>query len=116
MQTTFIGNKAEAAAAAYLMRHGYSLVARNWRRRECEIDIVAQHDGRVHFFEVKYRQSDIAGSGMDYITEQKLKRMAYAAQRWVAEANWRGEYVLAAIEVSGDSYEVTACIDCIDIW
>jgi hypothetical protein len=37
--------------------------------------------------------------------------MGYAARRWVAEHGWRGEYTLAAVEVSGAQYEVTAFIE-----
>ena len=114
MQTTYIGQKAEQVASEYLGRLGYEVVDRNWRRRTCEIDIVARKDGVIHFVEVKYRQTDIAGSGLEYITTKKLQQMAYAAQRWVAENNWLGEYTLAAIEVSGDGFEVTEFIDCIE--
>ena len=39
--------------------------------------------------------------------------MEYAARRWVAENGWNGEYVLAAVEVGGDDYHVSAFIDCI---
>lgn len=113
MMTTEIGRQAESAAAAYLERAGYTIVDRNWRRRECEIDIVAARDGAVAFVEVKYRGSDIAGSGIEYIAAQKLRQMEYAARRWVAERRWSGEHMLAAIEVSGPGYEVTAFVDCI---
>lgn len=111
MQTTYIGRHAEAAAVRYLEARGYQVVARNWRRRECEIDIVARNDTTIHLVEVKYRGSDGAGRGLEYITPQKLRQMTYAANRWVAENRWYGEYVLSAIEVSGEAYEITAFID-----
>ena len=113
MQTTFIGRQAEQAAAEYLQSKGYRILNRNWRRRECEIDIVAQKAASVYLVEVKYRQSDGAGSGLEYITARKLRQMEYAARRWVAENGWNGEYVLAAVEVGGDDYHVSAFIDCI---
>ena len=111
--TVVVGGKAEQVAADHLVRQGYEIVGRNWRRRECEIDIVARKAGVVYFVEVKYRSTDIVGSGLEYIGPQKLKQMAYAAWRWVAENRWDGEYTLAAIEISGASYEVTAFIDSI---
>ncbi len=114
MQTTYIGRAAEQAAAEYLERQGYVVVDRNWRRRECEIDIVASRNGALRFVEVKFRMNDETGSGIDYIGHKKLRQMAYAASRWVAEHRWNGEYMLAAIEVSGATYEVTAFIDCIE--
>lgn len=114
MQTTFIGQKAEQAASEYLERLGYEIIDRNWRRRTCEIDIVACRGGVIHFVEVKYRQTDVAGSGLEYITAKKLQQMAYAADRWVAENDWRGEYVLSAVEVAGKTFEVTEFIESID--
>jgi putative endonuclease len=114
MQTTFIGQRAEAAAASYLETQGYRIIKRNWRRRDCEIDIIAHKGRTMHFVEVKYRMTDVAGSGLEYITAAKLRQMAYAARRWVGEYAWRGEYVLSAVEVAGEDYGVTAFIDCID--
>lgn len=111
MQTTQIGNRAEQAAANYLERADYEIIMRNWRRRDCEIDIVARKASVICLVEVKYRSSDVAGSGIEYIAHDKLRQMAYAAERWVSEHGWRGEYMLAAIEVSGEHFEVTAFVD-----
>lgn len=113
-QTTYTGRQAEQVACRYLIEQAYQIIDCNWRRRECEIDIVARKDAAMHFVEVKYRQTDVAGSGLEYITSQKLRQMGYAARRWVAENNWHGEYTLAAIEVSGESFEVTEFIESID--
>lgn len=115
MQTTYVGNYAEQIAADYVERQGYKVIGRNWQRPDCEIDIIAQKDRTVSFVEVKYRFSDSAGSGMEYITTQKLRRMAYAASRWVAAHDWRGPYVLSAVEVSGHDFEVTGFIDVIEL-
>lgn len=105
------GRQAEAAAADYLKRQGYAIVTQNWRTRFCEIDIIAQQGKVVYFCEVKYRQRDSQGSGLDYITPKKLQQMSLAAEAWVHLTGWQGEYQLAAIEVSGPSFEVTAFIE-----
>lgn len=111
MLTTASGQRAEQAAAEHIERRGYSVIDRNWRRRECEIDIVAKRGDVIYFVEVKFRMTNASGSGLEYIGPQKLRQMAYAARRWVAEHHWRGEYALAAAEVSGAEYVVTAFID-----
>lgn len=109
--TTFeIGRQAETAAADFLERKGCTVVDRNWRTRWCEIDIVAHRGPTIYFCEVKYRRTNHQGSGLDYITPQKLQRMRFAAEFWVHANNWRGEYSLCAIEVSGPRFEITGVV------
>jgi putative endonuclease len=106
--TTDIGQKAEQAAAEYVSQLGYNVIDRNWKLHKlCEIDIVAQKAHTVYFVEVKYRMSNNAGAGLEYITAGKLKRMRYAATQWAQQHSWRGGYELSAIEVSGFDFTVT---------
>lgn len=110
--TTFdTGRQAEAAAAEYLKKHGYAVVAQNWRTRFCEVDVIAQRDKVVYFCEVKYRRTDNQGGGLEYITPSKLRQMQFAAEAWVHLAHWEGEYQLCAIEVSGPEFEITNFIE-----
>jgi len=102
------GRAAEDAAAEYLKKHGYMILDLNWRTRYCEIDIVAQQKKTIYFVEVKYRENDAHGSGLEYITEKKLQQMRFAAEMWVQENDWRGDYDIVAIEVSGPGYDVTS--------
>jgi uncharacterized protein (TIGR00252 family) len=110
MTTTATGRRAEAVAAQFLERKGCAIVARNWRTRMCEIDVVAHRDNTVYFCEVKYRRSLRQGSGLEYITPQKLRQMAFAAESWVHAHGWRGEYQLCAIEVSGPEFQITGVV------
>lgn len=107
MTSTATGRRAEAIAADYLGRQGYRVVAQNWRTRYCEIDLVAHKAGVIYLVEVKYRRRPGQGTGLDYITPQKLRQMRFAAELWVAKHQWRGEYQLAAIELA-DDYQVTS--------
>jgi uncharacterized protein (TIGR00252 family) len=110
--TTFdIGRKAEAAAADYLKSCGFNIIEQNWRTRWCEIDVVAKKTNIVFFIEVKYRQTAEQGLGLDYITPKKLKQMRFAADNWVCENDWKGDYQLAAVEVFGDEYIVTNFVE-----
>jgi uncharacterized protein (TIGR00252 family) len=101
------GHAAEGAASDYLRQQGFEVIALNWRTRSCEIDIVARKKKVVYFTEVKYRKTAQQGGGLDYITPKKLAQMQYAAELWVAEHDYRGEYSLAAIEVAADPFQVT---------
>jgi len=111
MSTTESGQKAERAAATYLEMRGFEILEQNWRRVQAEVDIIAQKDGAIYFVEVKYRASDRQGSGLDYITPAKLRRMQRGAQLWVEETKWRGPYQLAAVEVAGRDYVIGHFID-----
>jgi uncharacterized protein (TIGR00252 family) len=109
--TTFdIGRQAEAAAAAFLERKGCIVVEQNWRTRWCEIDVIASRDNCIYFCEVKYRSTKNQGTGLDYITPKKLRQMRFAAEMWVHQKSWHGEYSLCAIEVSGSEFQITSVI------
>lgn len=89
-----VGNRAEEVAAACLTRRGYEVVDRNWRKSQCEIDIVAQKDNRLYFVEVKYRKNNQQGGGLVAITPKKLRQMTFAARVYLHwhgadDADWR---------------------------
>lgn len=109
--TTFdVGRQAEAAAAAFLERKGCIIVDQNWRTRWCEIDVIAQRSDVIYFCEVKYRSTTKQGTGLDYITPKKLSQMRFAAEMWVHQRPWRGEYSLCAIEVTGPEFQITGVV------
>jgi putative endonuclease len=101
------GRRAEAVAADFLRRKGCTLIAQNWRTRYCEIDIVAQRGAVVYFCEVKYRRTARQGSGLEYVTAQKVRQMRLSARHWLYENKWRGTCQLCAIEVSGSDFRIT---------
>lgn len=96
-----IGHDAEKEAAKLLELEGYQILALNWKNPTCEIDIITQRGDKVFFFEVKYRKTMSFGSGLEYITNKKLKQMSYAAELWVSKSNWQGDYQLGAISIDG---------------
>jgi putative endonuclease len=111
MNSSATGHKAEEAAKVYLEMRGYKIVEQNYRRSRCEIDIVAEKNGVMHFVEVKYRRSDSQGRGLEYITGTKLRQMQFAAETWVEEYKWRGDCQLSAIEIAGTEFAVLSFIE-----
>jgi ribonuclease HII len=110
MATFDTGRKAEAVAADFLQRKGCEVLAKNWRTRWCEIDIVARRDNMIYFCEVKYRANNRQGSGLEYITPKKLQQMRFAAEGWVHSNSWGGEYQLCGLEVSGKAFRLTKIV------
>ena len=105
MTNNSVGHDAEKQAAKFLVASGYSVLELNWKTKYCEIDIVAEKDKVIYFVEVKYRKSNSQGYGLDYITPKKLRQMQFAAEMWVMNQEWNGEYQLAAIGI--DAGEIT---------
>lgn len=99
------GHGAEKQAADYLARFGFKIRELNWRTRWCEIDIVAEKDKTIYLVEVKSRDNLDHGSGTDYVTDKKLKQMAFAAEFWVSQNKWEGQYQLAIIAIDAGEIE-----------
>ena len=76
------GNKGEEIAAAYLLKTGYTLLARNWRFRHWEVDIIAFKGRFLHFIEVKTRYSLRYGRPEESITRDKMKNLKNAAEEY----------------------------------
>ena len=113
MTTRQIGDKGEQAAADWLTARGHEIVARNWRTRYCEIDIVSVKGEALYFTEVKYRKNDDFGDGLAAITAKKQRQMRFAAELFLAgkpECSGMAAKLLAA-SVSGDPPAVQAVVE-----
>jgi len=84
MSRTSLGRAGEAHAARFLEAQGYVLLARNWRVREGELDIVAQEGDTLAFVEVKSRRTLTYGTGEERIDARKQQRLALLAERFLA--------------------------------
>lgn len=76
------GKKGEDLAVTFLKNLGYTIIDRNFRLRNGEIDIVCldKEKTTLVFVEVKTRSSDEFGSPLEAITWWKLKALTRAAQ------------------------------------
>lgn len=74
-----LGQRGEAAAARYLRRRGYKILARGDRCGPGELDLVALDGKTIVFIEVKTRQSQQAGHPSDAVDEVKQRRLTRLA-------------------------------------
>lgn len=74
-----LGDRGEEAAARFLKRQGYYVLARGLDSPLGELDIVAVDGRTVVFVEVKTRRSDAAGQPEEAIDQLKQQRMTQAA-------------------------------------
>ena len=73
------GVVAEQLALNYLQKQGLNLLARNFRTRRGEIDLIMRDNAHLVFVEVRFRQSSAFGSAEESITQQKCRRLTAAA-------------------------------------
>jgi putative endonuclease len=83
------GGNGEEAAATFLQRHGLSIVARNYRTRFGEIDIIARDGESLVFVEVRLRAGSRFGGASGSIGAHKQSRIATAARVYLMQTRTR---------------------------
>lgn len=78
-----LGAQGEDAVAAWYEAAGYEVVARNWRCRSGELDLVVRRGGTYVFCEVKTRTSTAFGAPQEAVTRKKQLRLRALAAQWL---------------------------------
>ena len=78
------GKLGEDLAVQELQRRGYAILARRYRTRFGEIDIVAQDGRTIVFVEVKARRSRRCGTASEAVSGRKQRRIAAMALDYLA--------------------------------
>ncbi|WP_433565556.1 YraN family protein [Nocardia sp. CA-151230] len=80
-----LGAQGEELAARYLAEAGMEIVARNWRCRFGELDVIAREGEVTAFVEVKTRRGLACGPPEEAVTYLKQQRIRAVAQHWLRE-------------------------------
>jgi putative endonuclease len=83
-----LGRQGEELACGELRRRGYAILARGFRTRHGEIDIVARDGDVLVFVEVKARSSRGFGGALGAVTPRKQRQVMAMAQRYMARVGW----------------------------
>ncbi len=83
-----IGKIGEDAATKHLIKKRWHILARNYRVRGGEIDIVAYRSGIIAFVEVKTRTGDAFGTPREAVDDEKIKRF------WKARRDLTDHYLI----------------------
>ena len=78
------GARAEELCAELLRKAGLRVLARNWRCRHGEIDLVAEDGRTLVFAEVRLRHDERFGGAAESITAAKRARLIAAARLYLA--------------------------------
>ena len=78
--TKQLGDRGERIVVDYLVESGHEIVARNYKTKLFEVDIVSRKDRALYFTEVKYRGGSDFGAGLDFIDKKKQQKMRLAVE------------------------------------
>lgn len=79
------GQAAEIIAAQYLDAQGLKLIARNYRSRFGEIDLIMQDGTSLVFVEVRLRKSKLFGGAEESITASKQHKIVITAEYYLQQ-------------------------------
>jgi len=105
----------EDAACNYLEGRGYRIIARNFRTRFGEIDIIAEQGAYIVFAEVKTRKNSRFAEAREFVTKSKQRKILTSADLWLSGHSTELQPRFDVIEVYGEENSpVTPCINLIE--
>ena len=78
--TKQLGDRGEQVVVDYLETSGHEIVARNYKTKLFEVDIISRRGRVLYFTEVKYRRGSDFGAGLDFIDKKKQQKMRLAVE------------------------------------
>jgi len=88
-----LGTKGENLAVSYLLEKGFRIIARNFRCRLGEIDIIAQKGDYLVFVEVRTRSSRAYGLAQESISRAKVNKLRQLAEFYLAGHPRQGLFI-----------------------
>jgi putative endonuclease len=104
-----LGGRGEEFACSYMRDSGMKLLARNYRCRAGEIDVIARAGETVVFVEVKTRSGVGFGTAAEAVTRGKQRKLVRAARRYIAEHELEGggfRFDVAEVYAAGGGMEI----------
>jgi putative endonuclease len=106
-----LGESGENLAVRELSARGYAILARRYRTRHGEIDIVAEHEGTIVFIEVRAKATAEFGHAAESVTDAKQRKVTamavdYLARHRIANRPCRFD-VVAIDDALGPTPEIT---------
>ena len=84
--TKQLGDRGEQVVVDYLEASRHEIVARNYKTKLFEVDIISKKDKALYFTVVKYRGGSDFGAGLDFIDQKKQQKMRLSVKGFM-EAN-----------------------------
>ncbi len=113
-----LGKSGEDLACAELVRRGYAILARRYRTRLGEIDIVCRDGQALVFVEVKARAGHRFGGGAAAVTVWKQRRMAQIALDFTARSGMTGSpcrFDVVVVDLEADTVRIDVFTNAFDV-
>jgi putative endonuclease len=102
-----LGIAGEDAVAAWYEANGYEVVARNWRCRDGELDLIVRRNRTIVFCEVKARSTVAFGVPAEAVNHLKRQKLRVLASKWIDDSPIRPREIRFDVaSVVGDAVEV----------
>jgi putative endonuclease len=85
-----LGAEGQRAAEMFLRRRRYAILARNYRGRRGEVDLIALDRSTVVFIEVKTRTQPGFGTPLEAVDRRKQRQIQRAALQYLSENRLHG--------------------------
>ena len=108
MTTTERGTWGEKQALAFLKDKGYKLVARNYRSRFGEIDLIVSDNSFIVFVEVKLRKNSNFALAREFVSYKKQEKLRATANLWLSNMSRSEKYAKTNLQPRFDVIEIYA--------
>lgn len=95
-----LGSWGELVAREYLIKKGYAILETNWKLHRYEIDIIAMHNKRIVFIEVKTRSNHM-DDPLEAVDKRRASRMVVAANTYIQTHDYPHEIQYDIIAITG---------------
>lgn len=104
-----IGKLGENLATKYLQKSGYTIIDRNFRCKQGEIDIIAKYKQEIIFIEVKTRTNLNYGNPAEAVTQIKQKHIERATEYYIYRNNLYKSFIridIIEVYIKKDKYRI----------
>ena len=102
-----LGDRGEQVVVDYLEAYGHKIVARNYKTKLFEVDIISRKNEMLYFTEVKYRSDYDFGEALDFIDKKKQQKMRLAVAGFMATHPEYADFTpILAVAAVGEDFKL----------
>lgn len=105
--TKQLGDQGEQVVVDYLEASSHEIVARNYKTKLFEVDIISRRGRVLYFTEVKYRGGSDFGAGLDFIDQKKQQKMRLAVEGFMTANPEYADFIpILAVAAVGKDFKL----------